>query len=85
MEQIKSELLALRLSGMAETLKGLQESRKIHELSLQDGLRLLVQGERDQRESNRYRRLVKNASFRYQATLVLPEIRNTVKMEISVQ
>ena len=61
MEQIKSELLALRLSGMAETLKGLQESRKIHELSLQDKLRLLVQGERDQRESNRYRRLVKNA------------------------
>ena len=69
MEQIKSELLALHLSGMAETLKGLQESRKIHELSLQDGLRLLVQGERDQRESNRYKRLVKNASFRYQATL----------------
>ena len=69
MEQIKSELLALGLSGMAETLKSLQESRKIQELSLQDGLRLLVQGERDQRESNRYKRLVKNASFRYQTTM----------------
>lgn len=69
MEQIKSELVALRLSGMAATLKTLEESRKIHELSLADGLRLLIQGERDQREANRYTRLVKNASFRYQATL----------------
>lgn len=68
MEQIKSELVALRLSGMAATLKTLEESRKIHELSFADGLRLLIQGERDQREANRYTRLVKNASFRYRAT-----------------
>ncbi len=69
MEQIKSELITLRLSGMAETLGMLQESRKIQELSLQDGLRLLLQGERDQRESKRYARLLKNAAFRYQASL----------------
>lgn len=69
MEQIKSEMTALRLSGMAETLKTLQESRKTEELSLQDGLRILLQGERDQREARRYARLLKNAAFRYQATL----------------
>lgn len=69
MEQIKSELVSLRLSGMAEALKTLQEGRKIHELTLTDGLRLLVQAERDQREANRYKRLVKNASFRYRASL----------------
>lgn len=69
MEQIKSEMTALRLSGMAETLKTLQESRQTEELSLQDGLRLLLQGERDQREARRYARLLKNAAFRYQATL----------------
>lgn len=69
MEQIKSELVTLRLSGMAEALKTLQESRKIHELSFTDGLRLLVQAERGQRESNRYKRLVKNASFRYRASV----------------
>lgn len=69
MEQIKSELITLRLSGMAETLGMLQESRKIQELSLQDGQRLLLQGERDQRESKRYARLLKNAAFRYQASL----------------
>jgi len=33
MEQIKSELVSLRLSGMAEALKTLQEGRKIHELT----------------------------------------------------
>ena len=69
MEQIKSEMTALRLSGMAETLKTLQESRQVEELSLTDGLRLLLQGERDQREARRYERLLKNAAFRYQATL----------------
>lgn len=69
MEQIRSEMTALRLSGMAETLKTLQESRQTEELSLLDGLRLLLQGERDQREARRYERLLKNAAFRYQATL----------------
>ncbi|MFA5555414.1 MAG: IS21-like element helper ATPase IstB [Phycisphaerae bacterium] len=69
MEQIKSEMTALRLSGMAETFKTLQESRKMQELSLLDGLKILLQGERDQRETRRYARLLKNATFRYQATL----------------
>ena len=69
MEQIKSEMTALRLSGMTETFKTLQESRKMQELSLLDGLRILLQGERDQREARRYARLLKNATFRYQASL----------------
>ncbi len=66
MEQIKSEISGMRLSGMAGAL---QESRKIHELSFTDGLRILLQAERDQRQSNRYARLVKNASFRYRASI----------------
>ena len=69
MEQIKSELSGMRLSGMAAALQSLQESRKIHELSFTDGLRILLQAERDQRQSNRYARLVKNASFRYRASM----------------
>jgi DNA replication protein DnaC len=69
MEQIKSELASMRLSGMAGALQALQESRKIHELSFTDGLRILLQAERDQRQSNRYARLVKNASFRYRASI----------------
>jgi DNA replication protein DnaC len=69
MEQIKSELMGLKLSGMVFCLKTLEETRKVYELSLADGLRLLIQSEKDQRDSNRYTRLVKNATFRYQASV----------------
>lgn len=69
MEQIKSELIGLKLSGMAYCVKTLEETKKVYELSLADGLRLLIQAEKDQRDSNRYTRLVKNAAFRYQASV----------------
>lgn len=69
MEEVKSSLLSLKLSGMAICLQSLYETRKVHELSLSDGLQLLIQAEKDQRWSNRYGRLIKNAGFRYQATL----------------
>lgn len=69
MEQIKSELTALRLSGMAHCLKTLEETRKVHELSFVDGLKLLLQAEMDQRDANRYVRLLKNAAFRYQSSI----------------
>lgn len=69
MEEVKSSLLSLKLSGMAVCLQSLCETRKVHELSLADGLQLLIQAEKDQRWSNRYNRLIKNAGFRYQATL----------------
>jgi len=69
MEEIKSELMQLKLSGMALCLKTLEETRKSGQLSLRDGLKLLLQAERDQREANRYARLLKNASFRYRASV----------------
>ena len=69
MEQIKSRLTQLKLSGMTACLKTLEETRKIRELSLYDGLHLLLQAEYDQRLQNRYQRLLKNAAFRYQASM----------------
>ena len=69
MEQIKMSLTRLRLSGMASCLKTLEETRKIHELSFTDGLKLLVQAETDLREVNRLERLMKNATFRYRASI----------------
>lgn len=69
MEQIKSELTRLKLSGMASLVKTMEDSRQIEKLSLLDGLRILVQAERDSREANRYQRLLKNASFRYGASV----------------
>lgn len=69
MEQIKSRLTGLKLSGMAACFKTLEETRKVSELSFPDGLYLLLQAEYDQRLQNRYGRLLKNAAFRYQASM----------------
>lgn len=69
MEQIRPELMKLKLSGMALCLKTLEETRKADSLSFRDGLKLLLQSEKDQRESNRHTRLLKSANFRYQASI----------------
>jgi DNA replication protein DnaC len=69
MEEIKSGLLSLRLAGMAHCWQTLEETRRTSELSLVDGMELLLQAETDKRQENRYHRLVKNAGFRYQASI----------------
>jgi len=69
MEQIKSQLCSLRLSGMASCWQTLEETRRTPELSLKDGMELLLQAESDQRNVNRYARLLRNAGFRYQASI----------------
>jgi DNA replication protein DnaC len=69
MEQIKSQLCSLRLSGMASCWQTLEETRRTPELSLKDGMELLLQAESDQRNVNRYARLLRNADFRYQAAI----------------
>jgi DNA replication protein DnaC len=69
MEQIRTNLLELRLSGMAACLRTMEETRRMHELSFMDGLKLLIQAETDQRQANRLERLIKNAAFRYKATI----------------
>lgn len=70
MKEVKSSLLSMKLSGMASCYQTLHETRKLDKLSFDDGLQLLIQAEKDQRETNRYNRLVKQANFRYVATLV---------------
>jgi DNA replication protein DnaC len=69
MDQMITQLSGLRLSGMAACWKTLTETRKNAELSLEDGLALLLQAEEDQRSMNRFCRLEKNAHFRYRASL----------------
>lgn len=73
MEKILSDLKAMRLPGMARTWQNLMEAHKTDSISLTDGIRLLIQGEKDMRMSNRTHRLIKNAHFRY--TVTLDEIR----------
>jgi DNA replication protein DnaC len=69
MEKIKTDLEGLKLPGMASCLKALEETRRVHELSFTDGLKLLLQAEQDYREEKRYARLLKNATFRYRASI----------------
>ena len=69
MEGIKSGLLSLRLTGMAQQWQTLDETRRTGELSLSDGMELLLQAEVDKRQENRYGRLMKNAGFRYRASV----------------
>lgn len=65
MEKILTDLRGMRLPGMAQTWQNLMEAHKIGSLSFADGMRLLIQGENDMRQSNRTQRLIKNAHFRY--------------------
>jgi DNA replication protein DnaC len=69
MDFIENELKSLRLPGMAACWLSLQETRKADALSLSDGLQLLLQAEKDQRKVNRNARLVKEAGFRYEASI----------------
>ena len=69
MEEIKSHLSRLHLSGMACQWQILEETRRTRELSLADGMALLLEAETNQRQESRYRRLMKNATFRYQSSM----------------
>lgn len=69
MKQIQEKLSELRLKGMLRTWEALAETRRIQELSFSDGMEMLLQSEEDERRNARFERLLKNARFRYQASL----------------
>ena len=66
---IETQLNRLRLHGMSRGWQALLETRRQHELSLQEGLQLLLQAEEEERGNRRFERLRKNARFRYQASI----------------
>jgi DNA replication protein DnaC len=69
MTSIETHLSQLRLHGMARSWQAMLETRQAHEVTLADGLAILLQSEQDERSNRRFARLQKNASFRYQASL----------------
>ncbi len=69
MTQIETQLAQLRLQGMSQAWQALMETRKHHELSLMEGLEILLQTEQQERHNRRFERLRKNARFRYQASI----------------
>lgn len=69
MNTIENQLAQLRLCGMNTSWKAMVETRQHHELSLSEGLEILLQGESEDRTYRRFERLKKGAQFRYQATV----------------
>ena len=69
MNQIETQMTKLRLYGMSSSYTALQETRKLHELSFTEGLALLLQAEKQERDNRRFKRLEYNAGFRYKASL----------------
>ncbi len=69
MNQIEVQMNKLRLTGMSRSWTALQESRQLHELSLMEGMELLLQAEEQERDNRRFRRLEYQAGFRYKASV----------------
>jgi len=69
MQNIEFHFSDLRLNGMRKSWQALLDTRRQHELSLTEGLQMLLDAELIERSNRRSDRLVKTAKFRYQATL----------------
>ena len=66
---IYTQLRELHFPGMRKCWQTLMETRQCDTMPLADGLQLMLQAERDHRRNSRQSRLVKEARFRYCATL----------------
>jgi DNA replication protein DnaC len=69
MMDITTQFTDLRLHGMLRRWQALTETRQHLDLSLSDGLELLLGAEAEDRDNRRFQRLAKNARFRYQASI----------------
>ncbi len=69
MNQIETHMNKLRLYGMLKSWTALRETRKLHELSLTDGMELLLQAEEQEKDNRRFKRLEYQAGFRYKASM----------------
>lgn len=69
MNIIENQFKQLRLLGMTSCWDAMTETRQHHDLSLSEGLEILLQAEREDRENRRFERLKRSAKFRYSATI----------------
>lgn len=80
--KIEEQMSQLRLTGMRHRYVSLSETRQLQNLSLREGLELLLQAETENRQTRRTERLTTRARFRYQASLneiSYPDSRNLDK------
>jgi DNA replication protein DnaC len=66
---IENQLKQLRLYGISSRWDALVQTRQHHELSLSEGLEILLQAEEEDRANRRFERLKRGAKFRYSATI----------------
>lgn len=86
MTSLETLMQQLRMQGMRDRWKALLETRQSHELSLSDGLEMLLQAEKEARENSRFQRLRAAAKFRYPASveeLIYDQKRGLDKSQIS--
>ena len=76
-DETERALHTLKLPGMANCWTSLYETHRLDKLSLRDGMQLMLQSEKDMRESNHIARLVKLAGFRQKAVLEQLEVDTT--------
>lgn len=69
MNNIENQLNQLRLHGIKSSWNALMETKRFNELSLTEGLEILLQAEIQDRDNRRFNRLRKSAIFRYQASV----------------
>lgn len=69
MNQIETQMNKLRLHGMTRSWTAMQETRQLHELSLMEGMEMLLQAEEQERDNRRFKRLEHSAGFRYKSSI----------------
>lgn len=69
MNQIETQMNKLRLHGMIRSWAAMQGTRQLHELSLMEGMEMLLQAEEQERDNRRFKRLEHNAGFRYKSSI----------------
>lgn len=69
-QQTLQKLNQLKLSGMLEAIETLQHNNSLCQLSLQEGLGILVDYEYNHRSNKRLERLLKSANLRYKNAMI---------------
>ncbi|HMQ85392.1 MAG TPA: IS21-like element helper ATPase IstB [Saprospiraceae bacterium] len=67
--KVEEQMINLRLGGMHSQWLGLKESKGLQQLSLIEGMEILLRAESQERENRKMDRLTKTANFRYQSSL----------------
>jgi DNA replication protein DnaC len=67
--KIEEQMSQLRLAGMRHRFNSLSQTQQLNNLSLSEGLELLLQAELENRTNKRTERLTRKARFRYKSSL----------------